>query len=136
MSGDARPPPAVPPIDATAAPVILVVDDEREIRCLACETLEEHGFHVMSARDAKSALAILRAIVPDVLFTDVIMPGGLDGLQLAKAAEELHPSIKIIVTTGFDFRLANRVAEKSRPMLRKPYHADQLIAEIENALAG
>ncbi len=126
----------MPPADAKAAPVILVVDDEREIRSLACEALEEHGFRVVSARDAKSALAILHVMVPDVLFTDVIMPGGLDGLQLAKAAEALHPSIKIIVTTGFDFRLADRAAEKSRPMLRKPYHAEQLIAEIEHALAS
>src|SRR5882724_9406923 len=136
MTGDARPPPGLRPRDIVVVPVILVVDDEQETRRLARAALEKHGFRVVSAPDASAALAILRAIIPDVLFTDIVMPGGLNGLQLAEAARELHPSMKVVITTGYDFRLNHRFSGERDQVLRKPYRAHQLVAEIENALAS
>lgn len=87
--------------DATKAS-ILVVDDEPGVRELAAQALMEMGYNVLSAQDGKSALEIIQNLdIPiDLLFTDVVMPNGIDGFQLAKAASNIRPDLPVIFTTG------------------------------------
>jgi CheY-like chemotaxis protein len=124
------------PDETTDKAVILVVEDEPDVRALAHSVLLRNGFQALSAPNGDAALSLMRVIVPDVLFTDIVLPGQLDGFQLAKAAKTLHPSIKIVMTSGYDFLLSHASSEERRPVLPKPYLAGQLIVEIENALAA
>ena len=78
---------------------ILVVDDRAEVAELARAMLEEAGFAVEVARDAEQALARLQPGF-DLLFTDLVMPGALDGMRLAQEAQRRHPGLRVLLTTG------------------------------------
>lgn len=125
------------PTDYDLAPgqgVILMVEDEEEIRVINAYFLEQKGYSVIQACDAKEALDILlsnRAI--DVLFTDIAMPGEMNGIQLAARAQTLHEDLKVIFTTGYagqdvvDFHLI----EEEYVVLNKPYQPEALIQNIQ-----
>lgn len=100
--------------------LVLIVDDEPIIRLLACDSLEDAGFEVIDAGNAEEALEILGQR-PDVgvLFTDVNMPGGLSGLDLAETVHRRWPAIKLVVTSGQP--PARPVADGGR-FLAKPYN--------------
>lgn len=82
-------------------PVVLIVEDEFLVRMSAAEIISESGFDVIEAEDAKRAIAILEAR-PDVqvVFTDIRLPGSMDGLKLARFVRRKWPPIKIIATSG------------------------------------
>ncbi|MBR1211255.1 response regulator [Bradyrhizobium sp. JYMT SZCCT0180] len=81
--------------------VILIVEDELLIRLNAVEMIEEAGFEVLEAANADEAIAILeRRWDITVVFTDIQMPGSMDGLKLAAAVRDLWPPIMIVVTSG------------------------------------
>ena len=81
--------------------LVLLVDDEALVRLIACDSLEAAGFDVIQAGDAEEALQILHARSDvGVLFTDVNMPGNLDGLALSELVHRLWPDIKLVVTSG------------------------------------
>ena len=83
-------------------PVVIVAEDEWIVRLVATEALTEAGFRVIEAEHGESALAALRLHAPavDVLFTDIQMPGSIDGLQLAKLARALIPQIAVLIGSG------------------------------------
>ncbi|MGI4765051.1 MAG: response regulator [Janthinobacterium lividum] len=114
-------------------PLILVVDDEAMLRFLAADTLEESGFRVVEAENAKEALKVL-AEQSDVrvLFTDINMPGALDGLDLAREVHARWPTIKLIVTSG-RLRLSDGEIPDSGRFVAKPYSPDTLVEEIRQA---
>src|SRR5580700_2917182 len=86
---------------ATKRPVVLVVEDEFLIRMNAAEMIEEAGFEVVEASNADEAVAILEARLDiAVVFTDIQMPGSMDGLKLAKAVRDRWPPIHIVATSG------------------------------------
>jgi CheY-like chemotaxis protein len=121
------------PRDAT----ILVVEDDADIRELVEETLTKHGYHVLSAPDGMTALAILRRERQiDLLFTDLIMPGGLDGTQLADAALRINPTIKVLLASGYvaPSALGAIRLRYSRSFIPKPYRPRQLAARIDSLL--
>ena len=109
---------------------ILLVEDEMLVRELAFEDLTDAGHDVIAAGSGDEALAILRRDQAfDVLFTDIRMPGELDGWQLAEEARQLIPSLKIVYATGL-----NDDGGRKQPddrMLAKPYRKGDLL----NALA-
>jgi CheY-like chemotaxis protein len=81
--------------------VILVVEDEPFVRMIAVDVLIEHGMTVLEADCVEEALAVIKAADRiDLLFTDINMPGDLDGLDLAKIAHCQQPDLKLIVTSG------------------------------------
>src|SRR3712207_4874932 len=82
-------------------PVVLVVEDEPMIRMFAADVLEDEGFEVVEAATAPAALALLEKR-QDVaaLFTDIDMPGGMNGLELARIVTERWPHIALVVTSG------------------------------------
>ncbi|HKS89191.1 MAG TPA: response regulator [Stellaceae bacterium] len=109
---------------------ILVVEDDREIREVALAVLEPEGYRVLEAASGDEALRLLLAhpdMAIDLLFTDVVMPGRLDGIDLADAARSLRPGLPVLFATGFASLVRpNRDTEMHGPVLRKPYRPTQL----------
>jgi PAS domain S-box-containing protein len=116
---------------------ILVVDDERPMRRLARRTLSELGYRVIEAESAAAAVRLLHKDVSvDLLFTDVVMPGEMDGRALGCWAQQERPGIKVLLVSGFH---QEADAEEIRgpvslPLLRKPYSKEQLQAAVEALL--
>jgi len=117
------------------SPVILIVDDERNIRDLVRHLLERAGYRVIEAPDAEAALEILRERLfePQLLLTDIVMPG-MNGLALAAQAHHLRPTLPVIFMTGF----ANEYqAELSGSVcLRKPFKPPELLAAIQDVVGS
>lgn len=112
------------------APAVLIVEDESLIRLCAVEAVEDAGFEVIEAANADEAIRILESRSDvRVVFTDLHMPGSMDGLKLAHAVRSRWPPIKIIVTSGRE-----TVAEQDLPaggrFFAKPYDP----GEIKDAL--
>ena len=118
---------------------ILLVEDEDEVRRFASEVLSEEGYRVHAAGDAASALRILEsepAIV--MLFTDVVLPGGMNGRQLAERALQLRPNLKVLYATGYT---RNAIIHQGRldanvELLTKPFTAGTLTRKVRAILDG
>ncbi|WP_426610564.1 response regulator [Bradyrhizobium sp. McL0616] len=111
-------------------PVILIVEDEPLVRLGAVDTISEAGFEVIEARNADEAIAVLeRRTDIHLIFTDIHMPGSMDGLKLAHFVRGRWPPIKIIATSGHA-----RIAEDDMPeggrFLPKPYSKHEVIGAI------
>ena len=122
-------------IDGSAPVLVLVVDDEAILRFIVSDVLADSGFEVLEAEDARAALKVL-AEHPDVrvLFTDINMPGALDGLDLARETHARWPSIKLIVTSGRP-KPADRAIPDDGRFVAKPYSPESLVGEIRKVLA-
>lgn len=107
---------------------VLLVEDEPLVRIIAAASLEEAGYEVLEAGDAMEALALI-SVRGDVgvLFTDVNMPGSLDGLSLAELIHEHWPDVRLVVTSG---RTLERKLPDSGAFLPKPY----TLAEMTRAI--
>jgi CheY-like chemotaxis protein len=131
-------------VDVTEVPLpqgnesILVVDDNTEMRSVARRHLLSLGYRVSEARSAPLALEILQdGKTFDLLFTDVVMPDGMTGHQLAAAAQRLRPGLKVLFTSGY-FRSEpdSEPAGAAVPdiMIRKPYRRHELAATVRAVL--
>jgi len=111
----------------------LVVEDQPDVRRTSAMRLENMGFRVLQAADGPAALALIEAN-PDIvlLFSDVVMPGGMDGFALAQAARRLRPSLPVLLTTGY----AGGTTETRERILFKPYHNRDLADAVDAALAA
>jgi len=109
-----------------ANPVVLVVEDEFLLRLVAVELVEDAGFQALSAASADEALAILETR-GDVwlLFTDVQMPGSMDGLSLAHAVRDRWPPVELIVISGQRLIQAEDLPDRGR-FIAKPYNGETL----------
>ncbi|UPT64259.1 MAG: PAS domain S-box protein [Hyphomonadaceae bacterium JAD_PAG50586_4] len=118
---------------------VLLVEDDDLVRVQVANELREMGYRVVTARHGAEAIELLRADTAfDLLFTDVVMPGGVNGRQLADAARELVPGLPVLYTSGNpDIVLAEegRLASGTH-LLRKPYRRRELGAKLRQALAG
>ncbi|EOA05888.1 histidine kinase [Herbaspirillum frisingense GSF30] len=117
---------------------ILVVDDRIEVAELAQDMLESLGYRVRMVNSANEALQLIRAGEPvDLLFTDLIMPGHMNGVVLAREARRMLPSLKILLTTGYASESIERHgADGEFPVLDKPYRHDELARKIRIVLDG
>ena len=115
--------------------VVLVVDDEALIRMNAVDMLQDAGFSVLEASDAAEALVVLDGH-PEiaVLFTDINMPGTMDGLDLARRVHQLRPDVHLIVTSGKVTPGVDALPDDGA-FLGKPYREQQFIALVEAAFA-
>jgi CheY-like chemotaxis protein len=106
----------------TANPAILVVEDEPLLRLMAVDIVQDAGFEALAATTADEALAILEARADDVrlVFTDIQMPGSMDGLGLAHAVRDRWPPVELIVTSGHCHIEANELPVRGR-FIPKPY---------------
>jgi len=115
-------------------PVILVVEDEMLLRMRAVDMVEDAGYLPVEAVDADEALAILQSRSDiALLFTDIQMPGSMNGLQLARAVHERWPLIKIILASGQLKLSRDDIPENSR-FFGKPLDSTDMVAEIREML--
>ena len=117
-------------MDIRPATTVLIVEDEPLVRMNAVEMIKESGWKAIEAGRSEEALQILRDHPDvDVLFTDINMPGDMDGLALAECVHRLHPHIELVVTSGKRF-IANDNLPDNGTFLRKPYGLDDLVHVI------
>jgi two-component system, response regulator PdtaR len=121
-------------VSATAPPVVLIVEDELLLRELAVEFVEEAGFVALEARDADEAVALLEAHSDiAILFTDINMPGSMNGLKLAHTVRDRWPPIKILVVSG-QLRLGPSDLPSNGIFLGKPYYGGAVIARLHSLI--
>ena len=114
---------------------ILVVEDEDDVRELVATSLRHRGFSVLSVPNAEVALQILMEQVKfDLLFTDIVMPGLIDGFELADRAKRLQPDLKILYATGFAHVSRRSIDTLHGKLIQKPYRPDELATEVRRAL--
>jgi len=128
---------APPAITPQGNETLLVVDDEQGLVELAQDVLTALGYTVLTANDAQQALSLL-STEPNIacLFSDVIMPGGMNGYELATAANKLNPNLKILLTSGFTGKAIPTLNETNAcfELLTKPYNQFDLAASIRKTL--
>ena len=118
---------------------MLVVDDEVDLLEIAKTYLEEMGYTTYQAEDAASALAVVEQHGDiDLIVTDIIMPGGMNGVELAQKIRQSLHQVKVIYCSGFP---ANALAERSMsmvdgPLLHKPYQRAEFDAFVRAAMEG
>ncbi|GEM_PF-4038061 len=119
--------------------VILVVDDKDDVRQTAKRALEYLGYRTVEAANAEDALALLESGTKvDLLFTDIIMPGGILGTELARQALVRHPGLKVLFTSGFPdaLRRQEAVLPANSCFLTKPYPRSELAIKVRQVLDG
>ena len=113
-----------------SANTILVVEDDPDVRQLVIAVLEDAGYRILEAASGDEAYRLLLAhpdLRVDLLFTDVVMPGQLDGIDLAKEARALRPELKVLYATGFANLVRNHREDELRGLvLTKPYRPGEL----------
>jgi two-component system, response regulator PdtaR len=122
---------------ASRAPpaVVLIVEDDPLQRQLTVEVVEDAGFVALEAADAGEAVALLETRYDiAVLFTDINMPGSMDGLKLAHAVRDRWPPIKIIVASGH-VRLQVSDLPLNSAFLRKPYRGAAMVAQLRSLVS-
>lgn len=117
--------------DSHGPTTVLVVEDEFLLRAALADFLQNSGFDVVEAGTADDAVEIIsHADKPiDVVFSDVMMPGRLDGIELAQWLRAQHPEVQILLTSGHAESVANAVKRCGRA-LPKPYDLEQVVREI------
>ena len=120
------------------AECVLVVEDERAVRDLAVRMLKQHGYRVLAAKSGVEALAVWQAHRAEIalLMTDVVMPGGLTGLELATRLSADRPDLRVVFTSGYS-RDTSSSAVSLVPgvdFLEKPYHVRQLLSIVRRRL--
>jgi PAS domain S-box-containing protein len=111
---------------------VLVVEDDTFVAELAADMLSELGFHTTVAHSAKEALERLAAgDKPKLVFSDIVMPGGITGIELARKVRERFPELPILLTTGYSEQVA---ASHGFPVLQKPYQLDALANAVGEVL--
>ncbi len=121
---------------AAAGELILVVEDNATVRKSVVRQLHKLGYRTLEAEDGQEALALLeRDPRIDLLFSDVVMPGGMSGRQLAAATRRRRPDIKILLTSGFPDKAGDaRAGERREPVLGKPYRQRDLALKLREIL--
>jgi len=106
---------------------ILVVEDSAALRRIVVRQLKDLGYRVVEAADGAEALDMLKREAVDLLFTDIVMPGKMDGFALAQAAKERWPSVKVLLTSGFpETKLSDQYELAGYRLLSKPYLKEEL----------
>jgi CheY-like chemotaxis protein len=114
--------------------VVLVVEDEMLLRMRAVDMVEDAGYTSLEAVDADQAVAILESRSDIVLvFTDIQMPGSIDGLGLAHSVHKRWPPIKIILVSG-QLKLSESDIPPNSSFFGKPLQANQMIAEMQDMI--
>jgi DNA-binding NtrC family response regulator len=116
--------------------IVLVVEDREKVREFVCRALKRLGYQLLEAENSTSALESLQTNNKiDLMFSDISMPGEMNGLDLAEYISPRFPSLKILLTTGMESRLEEyRKMEITFPLLRKPYSIEKLAISIRSVL--
>jgi CheY-like chemotaxis protein len=118
--------------------IVLVVEDEVLVRMVIADYLRECGYRVIEAGSAVEAITVLQSPEPvDIVFSDIQMPGEMDGFGLARWVRQNQPGLKVLLTSG-NARAATAAGDlcEHGPLERKPYHPQTILARIQRLLAG
>jgi PAS domain S-box-containing protein len=124
---------------AASAETVLVVEDDDDVRAYSVEILRELGYRVIEAHDGPSALSLLeRQGKVDLLFTDVVLPGGMTGAQVAAQARGMKPDLKVLFTTGY---ARNAIVHHGRldagvQLITKPFSMSDLATRVRDTIDG
>jgi CheY-like chemotaxis protein len=124
---------------AEAGETVLVVDDEPTVRMLVTEILEELGYATIEAADGASGLKALQSEARvDLLVTDMGLPGGMNGRQLAEAGRAARPGLRVLFITGYaeNAVIGNGQLEPGMQVITKPFAMEALASRIKDVLAG
>lgn len=127
------------PITAARNETVLVVEDEEAVRITLETVLEDYGYRVVSAGNGPEAVDLLREHDDiDLLLTDVVMPGGMNGRELAEQARQMKPDLKVLVTSGYPRETISQkgVLADDIEFISKPYEHTELIRRIRELLGG
>ena len=124
--------PPAPACDASRK-CILIVEDELLIRFMLSDGLRDQGFHVIEACNADEALTIVETAIPDLLISDVRMPGALNGLDLLRAVKKTNPTLPVIITSGH-VDPAMAIRDGATHVVRKPYSMEAVVEAVRRAL--
>jgi CheY-like chemotaxis protein len=116
---------------------VLVAEDDAFVRAFVVGALEELGYRVIAAKDGHEALALLaRDLVADLLFTDIVMPGGMNGWELAEHARRTVPTLKVLFTSGYALETlaARGRIDADTPILNKPFRKIDLARRLREVL--
>jgi CheY-like chemotaxis protein len=117
---------------------ILLVEDETAVRGLATVVLQKHGYRVLEAPSGHAALEIWKqhASEVDLLLTDLVMPGGMTGMDLAEKLKASNPKLKVIYSSGYSTELTGQILEskEGKLFLQKPYHPQDLAETVRKLL--
>ncbi len=131
------PAPQSAPGDAAGTATVLLVEDQDDVRAVAAERLRELGYVVLEAGDGSAALPLLRSEVRvDLLVTDVGLPGGLNGRQIADAARERRPGLPVLFITGYAGNALQGQLAPGMQVIGKPFALDALAAKVRTMLEG
>jgi CheY-like chemotaxis protein len=115
--------------------IVLVVEDDAILRMMAVHIVEDAGFEPLEAANADEAVRILEARSDiRILFTDIDMPGSMDGMKLAAAVRDRWPPIEIIVTSGH-YNIGIEELPTRGVFFRKPYNDHEIIATLQRMAA-
>jgi signal transduction histidine kinase len=117
--------------------VVLVIDDEPSIRMLITDVLSDTGYSVLEASDGPAGLRVLQSAARiDLLITDVGLPGGMNGRQVADAARTLRPDLRVLFITGYaeNASMGNGNLEKGMHVLAKPFEVERLATRIRQLI--
>jgi CheY-like chemotaxis protein len=131
--------PATPTTAAVvpARPTVLVVEDEYLVREFAASMLRDQGYNVLEAATGAAAREIVRdQRTIDALFTDLVMPGGVSGLDLIEALRAERPNLRVILTSGYATALVERDLPPGVRFLRKPYRHMELVETLAELLSA
>lgn len=132
MSEKPAPTPNMAPQGEGGGEAILMVEDNAEVRLMGSTLLQDAGFAVHEAGDAAEALALIHAgLAFDLLFTDIVIPGDLDGVGLAAEVRRLRPGVAVLLTTGWGDRVNDH---GDLDLIGKPYRAAELTRKIRAVL--
>ena len=130
-----QPAPREPSAKAGTGGVVLLVEDEQEVRAVLGERLREAGHRVLEAADGPAALRLLNAGAHvDLLVTDVGLPGGLNGRQVADAARERRPALPVLFVTGYAGSVLDSQLAPGMAVISKPFSLDAMAAKVQAML--
>lgn len=123
---------------AVAGETVLVVEDDADVRNYSVSALEDLGYRVVEATDGPAALAMLASQRVDLLFTDVVLPKGMTGADVARGAKAIQTDIKVLFTTGY---ARNAIVHQGRldrgvQLLTKPFRYEDLATKVREVLDG
>ncbi|HJV81195.1 hybrid sensor histidine kinase/response regulator [Noviherbaspirillum sp.] len=132
--------PAAPLPDKSATPqqahgeTVLLVEDDEHVRDVVQTALRDAGFRVLAAGDGEQALRLLETEEHiDLVFSDVVMPGNVSGIDLAEVIQQRFPAVRVILATGYT---EHRMRLTGIRMLAKPYELSQVVNAMQDALSG
>jgi CheY-like chemotaxis protein len=117
---------------------ILVVEDDEGVRAAVVDMLTDLGYRISRAENAEAALEVLKTESPDLIFTDVVMPGAIHTRDFTRRAQEMHPKVRVLYTSGYTQNaiVHNGKLDDDALLLSKPYRKDELARKLRSVFAG